>query len=288
MKLKLIKAGTFMMGSPKEEEGRWDNEGPQHEVEITEAFYMGAYPVTKGQFAAFVKDDGYQTDPEKDGKGGYAFDTATAQWEQKPECTWRHPGFSQEDDHPVIEVTWNDATAFCAWLSKKESKPYELPTEAEWEYACRAGTKTRFWCGDTLASLKGNENIADASLREKCPRANWTVAWLDGYAFTSPVGTFKPNPWGLYDMSGNVDQWCADGYGPYQYGYIKDPKSKASENSRVLRCGSWNFHPSDCRPAFRRGSDPAGRNVDIGFRVVLRLPDPPRTSPGRRRRQPKP
>ncbi len=128
-------------------------------MEITRAFYLGVYPVTKGQFAAFVKEAGYQTEAEKDGKGGHGVNLATAQWEQKPEYTWRHPGFSQEDDHPVVEISWNDATAFCAWLSKKEGKTYELPTEAEWEYACRAGTTTRFWCGDTEASLQGNANI---------------------------------------------------------------------------------------------------------------------------------
>src|ERR1700740_2878613 len=130
---------------------------------------MGAYPVTVGQFRAFVKDTGYQTDAEKDGKGGSGFNTTTGSGEQKPEETWANPGFTQGDDYPVVEVSWNDAKAFCAWLSKKESKTYELPTEAEWEYACRAGTKTRFWCGDTDASLQGNANIADASVKEKCP-----------------------------------------------------------------------------------------------------------------------
>jgi len=271
MKLKLIKPGTFTMGSPKEEEGREDIEGPQHEVEITKAFYMGAYPVTKGQFAAFVKDDGYQTDAEKDGKPFYAFDLATAKWVQKP-YTWRNPGFPQGDDHPVVGVSWNDATAFCAWLSRKDGKTYELPTEAEWEYACRAGTKTRFWCGDTDASLQGNANIADASLKEKSPGATWAVAWDDGFAFTSPVGAFKANPWGLYDMHGNVWQWCADGYDKYQEGSIKDPKDKERSNLRVLRGGSWLDGPRSCRSAYRFDYDPAPRLDLDGFRVALRLP----------------
>ncbi len=211
MELKLIKPGTFLMGSPEDEAGRFDDEGPQHEVEITKAFYLGVYPVTKGQFAAFVKDDGYLTDAEKDGTGGFGFNTTQGRWEQKPEYTWRHPGFSEEDDHPVVEVSWNDAQAFCAWLSKKEGKVYELPTEAEWEYACRAGTTTRFWCGDGDAGLHHRVNIADASLKANVdPEAaeNSTfVPWDDGYTFTSPVGHFKANPWGLYDMGGNVWQW---------------------------------------------------------------------------------
>ena len=272
MKLKLIKPGKFLMGSPKEEEGREENEGPQHEVEITKAFYMGACPVTRGQFAAFVKDDGYQTEAEKDGKGGFGLNLATAKWEQKLEYTWRHPGFTQGDDHPVVEVSWNDATAFCAWLSGKEGKTYELATEAEWEYACRAGTTTRFWCGDADDSLQGNANIADASLREKCAAAFWAAAWGDGYAFTSPVGKFKPNPWGLYDMGGNVWQWCADGYGPYQKGYIEDPNNKDSVDSRVLRGGSWRGDPRNSRSANRYGDDPAYRSGGGGFRVVVRLP----------------
>jgi formylglycine-generating enzyme required for sulfatase activity len=278
MKLKLIKPGTFAMGSAKEEKGRHDrisdgsNEGPQHAVEITRAFYMGAYPVTKGQFAAFVRDDVYQTDAEKDGKGSSGWNLATGTWEQNPENTWRHPGFTQGEDHPVVDVSWNDATAFCAWLSKKEGKTYELPTEAEWEYACRAGTTTRFWCGDEDGSLQGNANIADVSLNEKSPFFTWAVGWDDGYASTSPVGAFKANPWGLSDMHGNVWQWCADGYRPYQEEFIKDPKGQESSYSCVLRGGCWDVAPCSCRSALRLVDGPADRAVTVGFRVVLRLP----------------
>jgi formylglycine-generating enzyme required for sulfatase activity/serine/threonine protein kinase len=271
MRLKLIKPGTFLMGSPKDEEGRYDNEGPrQHEAEITQAFYMGVYPVTKGQFAAFAKAAPYTTEAETDGKG-FGYNASTKKLESG-KYSWRDPGFAQADDHPVVEVTWNDAKAFCEWLSKKEGKTYELPTEAEWEYACRAGTTTRFWCGDMDASLKGNANIADASLKEKYPFGRWAVAWNDDYPFTSPVGNFKANRWGLYDMHGNVWQWCADGYGPYQEGYIKDPKGKDSGNSRVLRGGSWYNLPCNCRSADRLIIDPANRGDGSGFRVALRPP----------------
>ena len=175
----------------------------------------------------------------------------------------------------MVNVTWNDATAFCAWLSKKEGKVYELPTEAEWEYACRAGTKTRFWCGDTDASLKGNANLADASLKGKMDAdfvKDWPfVSWDDDYPFTSPVGGFKANPWGLYDMGGNVWQWCADGHDKYQEGYIKDPKGKESVNNRVLRGGSWMEGSRNCRSASRLFL-PAYRLHCLGFRVVLRSP----------------
>jgi formylglycine-generating enzyme required for sulfatase activity len=268
MKLKLIKPGKFLMGSPKDEEGRRSNEGPQHEVEITKPFYMGECPVTKGQFAAFVKDAGYKTEEgEADGKGGWGYNFAAHRYEQKPEYTWRHPGFPQTDEHPVVQVSWNDARAFCAWLSKKEGRTYDLPTEAEWEYACRAGTTTRYWCGDADASVQGNANCADASLKERLGAdVVWFYAnWNDGYPYTSPVGAFKANPWGLYDMGGNVSQWCADWYGPYPGGAIKDPTGPENGVYHVLHGGSWG----NClaRSAVRGGGGSGG---DIGFRVVLR------------------
>ena len=276
LKLARIEPGTFTMGSPKEEEARRDNEGPQHEVEVARPFLMGAYPVTVGQFRAFVQDSDYQTEAERDGKGGYGFNTTTAKWEQKAEYTWRHPGFGQGDDYPVVDVSWHDAVKFCAWLSKKEGKTYDLPTEAEWEYACRAGTTTRFWCGDTDVSLQGNANIADGSLKGKvhsgATKNGPFVSWDDDCPFTSPVGSFKANPWGLYDMGGNVWQWCADGYGPYQEGSSKDPEGKESAGSRVLRGGSWNNIPRHCRSACRVGNAPANRSGNYGFRVVLRPP----------------
>ena len=128
------------MGSPANEQGRYPDERPQHKVEITRPFYMGVSPVTRGQFAAFVDTEHYKTEAEVDGQGGFGFNAAAGKWEVNPEYTWRHPGFDQTDEHPVVTVSWNDAVSFCTWLSKKEGKTYELPTEAEWEYSCRAGT----------------------------------------------------------------------------------------------------------------------------------------------------
>ena len=270
MKLKLIKPGKFLMGSPKEEAGHFDNEGPQHPVEITKAFYMGACPVTVGQFAAFVKDDGYATDAEKEGNGwGY---NASRKAIEFGKYSWRDPGFAQTQEHPAVNVSWNDAVKFCEWLSKKEGKVYELPTEAEWEYACRAGTTTRFWCGDADASLQGNANLGDLSLNEKYPNAKSNLGWDDGYAFTSPAGHYQANPWGLYDMSGNVFQWCADWYGPYKNESLIDPKGAKGGAARVLHGGSWYNGPLGCRSAYRYSLAPSGRSDDIGFRVVLRSP----------------
>ena len=275
MKLKLIQPGKFLMGSPNDEAGRFGSEGPQHEVEITRPFYLGVYPVTKGQFAAFVKDEVYQTEAEADGRGGRGYSAekriVNLAAAVDPKYSWKNTGWEQTDAHPVVNVTWKDAQKFCAWLSRKEGKTYELPTEAEWEYACRAGTTTRFWCGDADASLKGAANVADASLKSKLDadvfKSSTFQPWDDGFPFTSPVGSFQANPWGLYDMHGNVWQLCADRYGPYPEGLVKDPKGPDTGDDHVMRGGSWYNSPRMCRAANRGSGD---RSAIIGFRVVLR------------------
>ena len=180
LKLKLVKRGKFFMGSPKEEWGR-DCDRPRHDAEVASPFYMGVYPVTRGQFAAFVEDVVYQTEAEQDGDVR----------------TWQRPGFGQTDDDPVVCISWNDAGWFCDWLGKKEKKAYRLPTEAEWEYACRAGTTTAYFFGDD-------------------PKIVADYAWYgkNSQDRTHPVGGKMPNPWGLYDMAGNVSEWCLDKFPP--------------------------------------------------------------------------
>jgi LSD1 subclass zinc finger protein len=274
LKLVRISHGKFQMGSPRGEVGQFDREMPQHEVEISRSFYMGMYTVTVGQFRQFVQETEYKTEAEADGQGGYGYNAETKKWEgSKPQYTWRNVGWEQSDAHPVVNVSWNDAVKFCQWLSEKEKRRYELPTEAEWEYACRAGTTTRFYNGDRDEGLKEVANLADASLKAKLDTEfykSWTFqTWDDGYAFTAPVGQLKPNAWGLYDMHGNVWQWCADGLRKYKEGYIKDSQSEIKD-SRVLRGGSWNNAPRDCRAAYRFGRGPGVRNHNFGFRVVLR------------------
>ena len=251
MKLKLIPAGQFVMGSPDSDKDARDNEKARHNVEITRPFYMGVYHVTRGQFAAFAKDADYKTEAES-----AAFD-----------FTWRKPpggplflvggSYAQTDNEPVVYVSWNDAVRFCEWLSKKEGKTYELPTEAEWEYACRAGTKTTYFFGDD-------------------PKDLGEYAWFDNNSGnrTHPVGQKKPNPWGLYDMTGNVWQWCADGDEdrPYDKSDVKDPINKGSGANHLGRGGSWSSVAGFCRSANRGGYGPSLRPVSDGFRVVLRLP----------------
>jgi formylglycine-generating enzyme required for sulfatase activity len=233
MKLVRIAPGKFMMGSPKDEEGRYDWEGPQHEVTISKAFYLGKYAVTRGQFRRFVEAEGYQTEAEKD-DGGYGFNEDTGEFEGRDKkYSWKNPGFTQTDDHPVVNVTWNDAKAYCRWLSRKETADYGLPTEAEREFASRAGTTSRWSFGNNEADLKNNANIADASLKAKYNDASRAASWDDGYAFTAPVGKFKPNRWGPHDMHGNVWEWCGDWYGDYSAEKVTDPSGPAIGSHRV-------------------------------------------------------
>lgn len=268
--LVLIPRGKFLMGSPKGEEDRLDEEF-EHEVEITHDFYMGKHEVTIGQFKAFVKDANYRTEAERDGKGGRGFDGK--EFVQKPEFTWKNLHFAQADDHPVTVVTWNDAVAFCAWLSKKEGRTYRLPTEAEWEYACRAGTRTRFNTGDKEDDLKVAGNIADASLQAKWKDCFWAMNWDDSYPFTAPVGRFRANAFGLHDMHGNVWEWCSDWYAEDYYSKSpkQDPGGPASGKQRVARGGAWSTQPKFCRSAFRDWHEPGYRSDCVGFRVVTVL-----------------
>jgi formylglycine-generating enzyme required for sulfatase activity len=267
MKLQLIPKGKFLMGSLKGEEDRLDEE-VAHEIEITRPFYMGKHEVTLGQFRAFVTDAKYQTEAEKDGKGGRGFDGK--EFVYKPEFTWKNLFFTQGDAQPVVVVSWNDAVAFCEWLSKKEGQRYRLPTEAEWEYACRAGTKTRFNTGEKEDDLKDAGNIADAALKAKWKDVFWAKSWNDGYAFTAPVGVFRGNAFGLQDMHGNAWEWCSDWYAEEYYSKSpkQDPQGPATGKERVARGGAWSTQPKFCRSAYRDHHEPEYRSDCVGFRVV--------------------
>jgi anti-anti-sigma factor len=288
MKLVLIPAGEFKMGSGESTEataaffnkaygkdfltaGFFKDEHPQHRVRITKPFYLGTYHVTRGQFRQFVAATACKTDAEKGERPG-AFG-----WEPgKKECgfnekySWRNVGFEQTDEHPVVNVSWNDAVAFCKWLSRKEGETYRLPTEAEWEYACRAGTTTRYYSGDDPETLAKVGNVADAAAKAKFPNWTWTIKATDGYVFTAPVGKFKPNAFGLYDMHGNAWQWCADWYGAEYYAAspVDDPTGPDSGPGRVLRGGSWDDRPGGARSAKRVRVPPDDRGSDVGFRVA--------------------
>jgi formylglycine-generating enzyme required for sulfatase activity/tRNA A-37 threonylcarbamoyl transferase component Bud32 len=251
MKLVRIPAGDFLMGSPTTELHRAANEGPPRRVTIPQPFYLGAHLVTVGEFRAFILATGYQTDAEKG--GGALHPGSNDRFD--PRCTWRSPGWEQTDRHPVACLSWPDAAAFCDWLSEKEGRMYRLPTEAEWEYANRAGSTTAYSFGDAPTRLGDYAWFADNS---------------SGRAH--PVGRRKPNAWGLYDMHGQLFQWCADWYDPHYFGHR--PGAEKNEpppgGTRVQRGGSWRSEASECRAARRIWDAPANRRNDRGgFRVLL-------------------
>jgi formylglycine-generating enzyme required for sulfatase activity len=242
---------------------------PQHHVTITKPFLMDTTLVTVAQFRIFAQDTKYQTDAQKAG-GGIV--RGPQQWTYTAGASWMAPSFAQQDDHPVVEISWNDAMAFCQWLGSKEARIYRLPTEAEWEYCCRAGTQTAYPWGDNKEEGRGWANCADATLLANATGSDLAVfAWSDGYVFTSPVAKFKPNAWGLYDMIGNAWEWCGDWYGDYR-GIAVDPQGPSTGKSKVLRGGSWESGPRQSRCAYRSKSMPDERSNICGFRIVRQPP----------------
>ncbi len=246
-----VEGGTFMMGG-----NEYSNEKPIHEVTLS-SFYIGKYQVTLAQFKAFIEDSRYKTDAEKktDGYGSYVYEGNS--WKKKDGIDWRHNvegKLQTNDQHPVIHVSWNDATEYCKWLSRKTGKNYTLPTEAEWEYAARGGNKSK---GFTYA---GSNNIDE-------------VAWYDKNSGnkTQPVGQKLPNELGIYDMSGNVWEWCQDWYDEnyYKNSPANNPTGPSTSSYRVLRGGSWSSDAVYCRVANRFNRTPATRDFIVGFRVVF-------------------
>ena len=247
MKLALIPGGEFLMGSPASEVGRDDDES-QHRVRITKPFYMGIHEVTVGQFKRFVAATNYKTEAETDGKGGWGFSGT-----QDVKYNWRNNGISDSDVRPVVNVSWNDAVAFCTWLSRAEGVEYRLPTEAEWEYACRAGTSTMYYHGNDPEGLVAVGNVADRSLQKDFPAVTNAIAADDGFVSTSPVGRFRANGFGLYDMHGNVFEWCSDWYGEdyYDSSPTSDPAGSSGGSVRLNRGCSWLNTAGDRRSASR-------------------------------------
>jgi formylglycine-generating enzyme required for sulfatase activity len=228
IELEMIKipAGSFLMGSPDTDDTAYGDEKPQHQVKLQE-FYLGKYPITQEQYQAIMGNN--------------------------------PSNFKDDLKNPVEQVSWNDAKEFCQKLNDETGKKYRLPTEAEWEYACRAGTQTRYYFGDEESQL-GDYVWYDENSDSK----------------THPVGEKKPNNWGLYDMSGNVWEWCED---PWHDSYADKPEniknngntiwSSSDASLRVLRGGSWNFVSRSCRSAIRGRYDADVRNLLVGFRLAV-------------------
>lgn len=228
MKFVWIPPGSFMMGSPENEIGRRDDGEAQHKVTLTKGFYMGVYTVTQEHWQAIMGDNPSQ--------------------------------FKGEEKLPVECISWNDCQKFIQRLREKDKKPYRLPTEAEWEYACRAGTTTPFYSGETITTDQANFNgdfiygIAKRGISRKK---------------TTSVGIFPANAWGLHDMHGNVYQWCDDWYGDVPQKDAVDPQGPEKGILRVVRGGNFSFPPKFCRSASRNGFEPHYRNRTIGCRLCF-------------------
>ena len=273
-----VPPGAFVMGVPMGEEEREnvpDNfrgrSTPQSRVVIDKAFAIGAYPVTRRQFARFVAATAYETGDRcfvyAHGQDGWA-------WQETAGKGWRDPGFPQTDRDPVVCVSWHDAEAYAAWLSKVTGRHYRLPSEAEGEYAARGGTQTaRFW-GDGRAEACRYANVADLTMFGALtlpagPEANFDCS--DGFVFTSPVGSFQPNPFGLYDVLGDVWQWLEDCWHPTLAGRPAAGSVWVEGGDCAFhsaRGGSWQYYPWSLRAGFRYRDDASNRNAKLGFRVA--------------------
>ncbi len=280
MKFALIPPGTFLMGTPDDEPGH--NAGgydeTRHTVTLTRPFYLGRHEVTAGQFRRFVEAEEYVTDGEKNG-GGHAHDDK-AVWIHRPGTQWRKPGyagpFEPKDDHPVVHVSHTDCKAFCRWLQKRagvEGVTYDLPTEAQWEWACRAGSGTRYWWGADEDTTGKVVNAGDRTLKRVHP--DWprvVMAMDDGHAFPAPVGSYRANAFGLHDMLGNVWEFCSTRYGPYPKEPVVDPGDGDPKRGFAVRGGGWSNVPADCRSGSRNADPPHFCHSNLGFRVAIQLP----------------
>lgn len=282
-----IPAGRFTMGSQvpvkqlvkdyawylrKEEE--FQDEYPAHPVEITKPFLLSTTEVTVGQFRTFTEQTGYKTRAEIDGTGGWGFDAQSKQCiGRDPRFSWKDPGYRQSDNHPVVNVTWEDCQAYCRWLSGIENRIVRLPTEAEWEYSNRAGSTNYYAMGNTPSSV-----LSQARTLEPKPETirqaiqNLSIDPEDA-PFPVPVASYEPNAFGLYDMHGNVWEWTADWYDEnyYRESPSKDPTGPRQGSVKVRRGGGWNSFPLWARSSFRNWNDIDTRCANLGFRVVGEL-----------------
>ncbi len=267
-----VKGGTFQMGCTREQSDCDKDEKPVHTVTVGD-FYIGKYEITVAQFKKFIDATNYKTDAEKEGYSWWIYD---GEWKKKNGVDWRcdvkgNIRSASEYNHPVIYVSWNDAVAFCRWLSKETGEHYRLPTEAEWEYAARGGNKSRGY------KYAGSNNIDEVAWYWKNSgdvRLNGDWEWdklKNNNCKTHPVGQKQPNELGIYDMSGNVWEWCSDWYGSdyYKNSSRSNPQGSLSGSYRVLRGGGWYRNARNCRVSNRYSIFPDYRIINLGFRLVL-------------------
>ncbi|MGO9007064.1 MAG: SUMF1/EgtB/PvdO family nonheme iron enzyme [Beijerinckiaceae bacterium] len=268
----VVPSGSFTMGSPTSEPGRRDSEGPQLVVSFAKPFAVGKFQVTRDEFAAFVNETGYDA-------GSKCWVWENLLWVEKAGSSWRNPGFAQTGSHPAACLNWNDAQAYVAWLARKSGKTYRLLSEAEWEYAARGqvqpGNYPRYFFGDEEKDMCRYGNGADQTAKETLPGLKWAVVPCnDGYAYTSPVGSFQPNAFGLYDMHGNVWQWVEDCWANSYEGAATDGLARRITRNcslRGIRGGSWLSYPGFLRAAIRDSNYPVNRFSYFGFRLARTL-----------------
>ena len=262
----VVPAGSFMMGSPSHEAGRGDDEGPRHLVTISKPFAVGKYEVTIREFRVFIRTTG------RDIGADCGFYDSENRKLDGSNYSWFSPGYEQTDLEPVVCVNWHDAQAYVRWLSQKTGKEYRLPSEAEWEYSARGGTrKSRYW-GDNESAQCAYANGADKTAKERF--SNWTIAsWRDGFVNTAPVGSFSANEFGLHDTHGNVWEWVEDFWNDHYRGAPTDGSARINGDSarRIRRGGSWIDEPWYLRSADRDRSLAGDRAHSFGFRVVRTL-----------------
>jgi sulfatase modifying factor 1 len=265
-KMVVIPSGSFEMGTPASEIGRGKDGDPMHQVNIA-TFALGKTEITRGQFAEFVKEMAYDT-------GNKCWTIEDGKYEERS-GNWQKFGYSQDGTHPVVCISWNDASAYTEWLSRKTGKTYRLPSEAEWEYAARGNTRTARYWGENPDEACKYANVADKTTQKLIkPAATWKVhSCTDGFAYSAPVGSFKANAFGLYDMLGNVWEWVKDSYHEsYQGAPVDGSAWEGDGNKRVLRGGSWYDAPQFVRADGRDKAAPASRYDNIGFRIARVLP----------------
>ncbi len=271
----VVPRGSFQMGAPQRSRSQTSAEQPQHEVTIAKGFALARAEVTVAEFRAFVRSSGYVPDSDRLG-GASVYDEANGRMQVRSGAGWQddYAGQRARDNDPVVNVSWNDAHAYAEWLSRHTGKRYRLPTEAEYEYSERAGTTTTYWWGDGTPKQKV-ENLTGGGDRSPTHRswANAFSGYNDGYWGPAPVMSFLANPFGLYDMSGNVSEWVVD---CWHENYVRAPTDGSAWvnpgcGERVIRGGSWGSAPDQDRSSFRQGAAADTRSGRVGFRVARDL-----------------
>ncbi|MDM8563606.1 SUMF1/EgtB/PvdO family nonheme iron enzyme, partial [Candidatus Marithioploca araucensis] len=253
-----IPAGRFRMGDIQ---GGGDSDEKLVHLVSVKQFAMGKYEITVGEFRRFVNATGYKTEAEK-GEGCYIY---SGSWGYKKNANWRNPYFSQNETHPVVCVSWNDAVAYAEWLSQQTGKRYRFPTEAEWEYAARAKTTTSRYWGNNPGDACRYANVTDKTANKAF--SNWNIHnCTDGYIYTAPVGHFKSNAFELFDMLGNVWEWTCSEYKDEYSG--KEKRCTGKNRAPVIRGGSWVNKPRDVRAASRYRYSHVDRLSFVGFRLT--------------------